>query len=302
MMHRTERMIVVVWHWDKADANRLSGPEDYDCWRSSASDAYFFRAACKRKQPGAVEMLAGLAERYLLPTGSALYFLHTAQPHNFNSKFAEELQTEIRPSTAQIRVRLFSGGKGPIYVNNSKFGVLGIGGDFPAHLPDKFVEPGSSQRISDFVLNDTERVLNAQHLDYLWHCYWNTPYDALLRLAQEIQYRLLHFNHTEALLPFLQSDPALWHKLLVFANRDHLADNPDLIRAFQEYRAPELGSVLSGAGDHEAATRVEALSGYVGTLLDGPAAAALSDLKHIDHIYSTLVGLTPAVSDSALDE
>lgn len=292
----TKRIIVVVWDWDKAEQSALTG--DWDCWQSSEG-MFFVRASCSNDDKSC-ELLSTISKQLLDPDSAILFLLHESAPHYFDDTFRKTLIKKTELPSSRLRVRLFSGRRGPVYFANSEMGVLGAEGNFPAWYNVPLPKGGIDRKPSDFVLNHEKKLLNSRHLDYLWMSYWNTPKDTIKRLAEDFGWWMMGYeaqleNPARNLREYLYLEPVLWHKLAQFAQREDLGYDKDLLQTYAEYRADNNCLHLKSRNCDSLSEQVLELSSYIATIMDKNTKESISVFDHITHIHRSLTAISDAI-------
>lgn len=297
----TKRVIVVVWHWDKAEQSAMT--EDWDCWQSPEGKL-FVRASCPNDDKSC-ELLSTISKQLLNPDSAILFLLHESTPHYFDDAFRKALLKKLELPSSRLRVRLFGGRRGPIYLANSELGVLGVEGNFPVWynvpLPDGRID----RKRSDFVLNHERKLLNDKHLDYLWMCYWNTPKDIIRRLAENFEWWMMGYEAQlrkpeSNLCEYLCLEPVLWHKLAQFAQREDLGYDRDLLQNYAEYRAVNHCLHLKSRDQDSIANQILELSNYVGGVMNTANKESISDLNDVTYIHRSLTNIADAIPSNIL--
>ncbi|MCK6695494.1 MAG: hypothetical protein L6Q97_25750, partial [Thermoanaerobaculia bacterium] len=227
------RIMLVVWRWGNSDEFRLPKGHTHVEWSLDASDHAddrFVQVDLRARE--ALPPLTELISRYL-GAGNVLLFLHDHQDYGFSSEFRGRLIDAIGHAggsrIGQLYVRLFTGGKEPLYCTPQFLkGILGSGGNFASDLVGL---PDRVPVVRKYDPNKGERILNAEHFNAVWQHYWqHSRQSEKLGYLKENFARWAHKYDDELCKDtpgygypyYLQKDPDLWKALASFTQNESI--------------------------------------------------------------------------------
>jgi hypothetical protein len=234
----TNKSIIINWDWH--DKLIYPNGEDFsDTWNTGKG--HFL--ACTNIDNIKLLDIISMA-KYYLQKGPVLIFLHKNTPHNSTEYDRLTLLENLRSSPYDIRVRLFGGGKEPIYYSGVSKGIVGIKGKdankgiFPQTQKSKELITNS---IQNFILNTEQKRINQEYFDHVWNAYWHTPKNSVYNLMEEFRFYTDGFDWTmdnadAKFLTHLADYKSLWHKLHSFAGVP-IEDNQQPEYAIEAYMA-----------------------------------------------------------------